>query len=803
MIDITNEEFLQAIFKEDTPFVYVTDFIHDPGDIPKDENLRSWSGNWFSRYRFSKGTNQYYTVGIFNPDTNGKARRRKALFIRVRVVVLDDVREKLTIDEVKKLPPPSYVMETSPGSEHWGYILIEPCYDRYLFDNLHDGLISKGLSPSGTDPGQKGVTRFVRLPEGFNTKKKKMVDGQPWQCRLTEWHPERTVTLEQLAEPFDIDLTAARASERVDGALDIPDHPILTSGLVNIKAKLSPGRYDITCPFVEDHTNAEDNGTAIFTNEDGTLGFKCHHGNCETLNVGDLIEELDSQQPGFAEELRNWQILRSFNEDTCRESGVDRSSEARTTPHEASSVNPMDQGMSAFFAAIPDSPEQIALAKKCLTAARLCEPVSRAVLYKQIRTHMGWTEAALNKVLKGMQEQKPRDMSDFYSGFIFSRELNRFYEPRTRTFYKTDAFRNSFCEFSPDVLNDALDYGGVKKVDKLEFAPERASIFSRGGVEYGNTWAQILETGSEGDCTPWLRHFNTLGWSEHMDHILKWMAFTMRHPGQKINHGVMFAGKEGVGKDWILEPLRRFMGDQYRSIQGNKLASEFNSYLLTVKYLNINETDVGDHKDARTISNLIKPLLAAPPDKLTVNPKGLPEFEVSNIVNVTMTTNSDHPLLMTEMSRRLFAVHTPLVVRDVGGEMLPEWKRYWRDCWAWMNNGGAGHCIDYLLNHVDLSEFDPGQAPAITGFVRNLVDQSKSLLQITIEDLIAKRAGAFAKDSLTSSEIVAGVKACALAGDSQVCVDLNKVNKITVGRVMSKTGAVCVRTKNDRAWQLR
>jgi len=793
-VTVTNAEFLQAIFGDDAPFVYVTDFKYDPGDIPPDEQLRSWSGDWASRYKLTPGWNQYFTVSIFNPDANGRARRRKALFIRAILVVLDDVREKLTLSEVQKLPPPSYIMETSPGSEHWGYILTEPCYDRSLFDNLLDGLVAKGLSPTGTDPGMKGVTRFVRLPEGCNTKKR---NGRPWQCKLLKWNPERKVTLEQLAAPFNIDLDAPRASERVDGALDIPDHPILTSGLVNIKSKLSPGRYDITCPFVEDHTNAEDNGTAIFTNEDGSLGFKCHHGNCETLNVGDLIEELDSKQPGFADNLRAWQVTRLFSPTTQQPDTADQSTNLPSV------VNPMDQGMVEFYAAIPDSPEQIVIAKKCLVAAGLCEPVTRAVAYKQIRMHMGWTEAALNKVLKGMQEQKTRNMADFYSGFVFSRELNRFYEPRTRTFYKTDAFRNSFCEFSTDILVDALDTHGVKKVDKLEFAPERPSIFMRGDVEYGNTWAQILETGSEGDCTPWLRHFDTLGWSEHMDHILKWMAFTMKHPGQKINHGIMFAGKEGVGKDWILEPLRRFMGNQYRSIQGNKLASEFNSYLLTVKYLNINETDVGDHKDARVISNLIKPLLAAPPDKLTVNPKGLPEFEVSNIVNVTMTTNSDYPLLMTEVSRRLFAVHTSLVVRDADGEMLPEWQKYWGECWAWMNNGGAGHCIDYLLHHVDISDFDPGQAPKITGFVRNLADQSKSLLQVTIEDLIARKAGAFAKESLTSSEVVAGIKACALAGDSQVCVDLNRVNKITVGRVMGKTGAVCTRTTRDRRWLLR
>jgi len=782
---ITNKEFLIAIFGDDAPFVYVTDFPYDPGDIPPDENLRSWSGDWASRYKLTPGWNQYYTISIFNPDTTGRARRRKALYLRTPVVVLDDVLEKLPMSEVSKLPLPTYVIETSPGSFHWGYKLTTPCATRSRVENLLDGLVAKGLAPNGVDPGMKGVTRFVRLPEGWNTKKR---NGEPWQCRLTEWHPERTVTLKQLAAPFDVNLDAPRASERVDGALDIPDHPIITSGLVNIKSKLSPGRYDITCPFVEEHTNAEDNGTAIFTNEDGSLGFKCHHGNCQTLNVGDLIEELDSQQPGFADSLRNWQVMRSFNSVT----------DTPTDTDSPSTIDPLEK----LSHIEPNDPARLKLAGAILKEATHGTAAELIDIKAKVACVMGWTKQEVTLVEKDQHEKHKEGLSDFYKGFIFSRGINRFYEARTRTFYKTDAFRNSFCEFSGDVLNEALG-GGVKKVDKIEFAPERAATFMRGNVEYGNTWAPILETGSTGDCTPWLRHFDTMGWSEHRDHILKWMAFTMRHPGQKINHGIMFAGKEGVGKDWLLEPLRRFMGNQYRSIQGNKLASEFNSYLVSVKYLNINETDVGDHKDARAISNLIKPLLAAPPDKLTVNPKGLPEFEVTNIVNVTMTTNSDHPLLMTEMSRRLFAVHTSLNVRDSDGEMLPEWQKYWNECWAWMNNGGGGHCIDYLLHHVDLTDFNPGQAPKITGFIRNLADQSKSLLQVTIEDLIASRSGVFAQESLTPAEVVEGIKACALAGDSQVCVDLNRVNKISVGRVMGKTGAVCVRTTHGRRWQLR
>ena len=83
--------------------------------------------------------------------------------------MLDDVKEKLNLEEVNRLPAPSWV-ETSKGSEQWGYILTEPCTERHQVENLLDGLVANGLAPDGRDPGMKGVTRYVRLPDGYNTK---------------------------------------------------------------------------------------------------------------------------------------------------------------------------------------------------------------------------------------------------------------------------------------------------------------------------------------------------------------------------------------------------------------------------------------------------------------------------------------------------------------------------------------------------------------------------------------------------------------------------------------------------------
>ncbi|NHN38631.1 hypothetical protein G8764_15080 [Pseudomaricurvus alcaniphilus] len=318
-VPLNNDQFITAVFKEDAPFAHVTSFPDDPSNIANGEHARCWAGNWFSKRPPTPNTNQYFTISTFNPDGSGSARRQKQNFLRTRCIVLDDVREKLSIDEARKLPQPSWILETSKDSEQWGYILTEPCHEMSRVDNLLDGLVNSGLSPTGKDPGMKGVTRYVRLPEGVNTKANKLVNGQPFKCRMLEWEPDRTVTMEQLAEHFHIDLDAPRHRAR-DGesAADVPDHPLLHTEHIHIKSQLGQGRFDITCPWVGEHTDAADNGSAIFTNKDGSMGFKCHHGACEKRTGKDLMLWMDEQEPGFRDRYGKWKMweLKAQQSDT-------------------------------------------------------------------------------------------------------------------------------------------------------------------------------------------------------------------------------------------------------------------------------------------------------------------------------------------------------------------------------------------------------------------------------------------------------------------------------------------------------
>jgi hypothetical protein len=67
---------------------------------------------------------------------------------------------------------PSYQFETSPGNHQVGYLLDPPEIDRAKVERLLDAMVRGGLAMDGADPGMRGVTRYARLPVGWNNKAK-------------------------------------------------------------------------------------------------------------------------------------------------------------------------------------------------------------------------------------------------------------------------------------------------------------------------------------------------------------------------------------------------------------------------------------------------------------------------------------------------------------------------------------------------------------------------------------------------------------------------------------------------------
>lgn len=339
---VTNEEFLTAIFGGAADQAYVVAFAGDPMD---DRNRGKWAGNLAHRILrgFQSHENQYWCVSLFHNEyaerRAGTASRRKVLFERMAAVVIDDVtsgtlgdgRKVLASTVLEKVGEPTARVMTSPDNEQWVYVLRPMIEDREVAEYLVNEMIARGLTTDHSDPGMKGVTRLVRLPEGRNGKAKYGSNG--FQCRVTAWNPERTFAAEQIAAAWQINLALAipeppplptdnesplvssdvisdeaaallRAAQGHgaagmftmedvlwrDGNRVIGPDPLLLGlrrlGLV--KASKGRSEYEVTCPFVHEHTRQADNGSAYLSGG----GINCFHGHCAHRTRTDYMDRV-------------------------------------------------------------------------------------------------------------------------------------------------------------------------------------------------------------------------------------------------------------------------------------------------------------------------------------------------------------------------------------------------------------------------------------------------------------------------------------------------------------------------------
>ncbi len=293
-MNISNRDFLQAIFGDNFIWTHVTDFFHDPGEGFSEESKKAWLGNHYVNIELHDRANQYFTISLFHETSDHLARRKKELFKSTHCIVIDDVGEKIPIDIMLDKPAPSWILETSPGSQQWGYILTEPCKERILVENLLTGLVHK-ICPNGVDSGMLGVTRYVRLPEGYNTKKSKVAlnNGKIFKCKMIIWQPEVKISLDNLADSFDIDLTKSSKYTQSSDYEFLEDHYASKHPAwqkIEIKSVLSEGHYDVSCPWADEHTDPSDDRATVFILADGYMTFKCHHGHCVERTGKDLLK---------------------------------------------------------------------------------------------------------------------------------------------------------------------------------------------------------------------------------------------------------------------------------------------------------------------------------------------------------------------------------------------------------------------------------------------------------------------------------------------------------------------------------
>lgn len=298
---VTNADIVSAIFHQlpEDASIAVCSKSGDP-------TQGGWSALATTPDSLTLNSNQNNYVNCSSFSNNIDFNVKKENFKGLHCLLLDDIGTKVNSDQLKGFEL-SALIETSPGN-HQGLIILEhPITDADDAANLQKSLIAANLC----DPGAGGVSRWARLPMGINGKDKyKDENGQVFSCKLVEWRPEKRYTPEQIKVALKLPVTTSTTAEAVKGsqsamsaqpyAVYTPkplENPVITAlkarGLY--KEPLSDGKHDITCPWLENHTDQIDGGTAYFEpSSDFPLGgFCCQHSHKDNYHIGDILDYLD------------------------------------------------------------------------------------------------------------------------------------------------------------------------------------------------------------------------------------------------------------------------------------------------------------------------------------------------------------------------------------------------------------------------------------------------------------------------------------------------------------------------------
>jgi hypothetical protein len=278
-------------------------------------------------------------------------------------------------------------------------------------------------------------------------------------------------------------------------------------------------------------------------------------------------------------------------------------------------------------------------------------------------------------------------------------------------------------------------------VEQMTWAPGeplliKDRIISEGGwiARQGNTVfnlyrAPILAPGNAAAATPWVEHVHYV-YPNDADHIIHWLAHRVQRPYEKINHAIVMGGVPGIGKDTLLEPVKRAVGPwNFQEIAPIHLLGRFNGFVKSV-ILRISEAhDIGEF-DRFAFYEHSKVYIAAPPDVLRVDEKNIREYPVPNCCGVIITTNHRvGAIYLPAEDRRHYVAWSELTI----GSFAPD---YWSRMWSWYDrDGGDRHVASYLAQ-LDLSNFDPKAPPPKTRAFWDIVDSARAPEDAELADVL-------------------------------------------------------------------
>jgi hypothetical protein len=241
-------------------------------------------------------------------------------------------------------------------------------------------------------------------------------------------------------------------------------------------------------------------------------------------------------------------------------------------------------------------------------------------------------------------------------------------------------------------------------VEGITYHPGKPRLFRDAtGLYVFNEWTPPIFARlpvSAADVKLWLDHLlYVLKSPNEVELFVRWCAFLVQYPDDKPNWAWLIMSLAGVGKDTMIEAMRVALGrDNVQPFDFTKLGGAHN-YFVKCKLLIASEIAQHDNtREAKANFDHFKVFTTRPPESLTVNPKGLPPYQIPNRCGVVLFSNEPNPVAFDRSDRRLHV----LSCLDVP----PRPAAYYQGLHDWLTNQDGATLIANYLEHVPLSPAD-------------------------------------------------------------------------------------------------
>ena len=627
----------------------------------------------------------YGNTGSFILDrfADGKVSASAANCEYVLVMMLDDIGTK------SKEPPlaPTWIMETSEGSYQWGYAFKEqPTKGDFT-------AAIKAIAKAGyTDPGATNAVRNFRLPGSINLKPGR----NNFVSTLIQFNPEREYNLEDICvalavTPDPADTATNVAIRLADTGKDSVVTWLNEQGMIMSPAN-GEGWMSVVCPNNAEHTDGNIEGRYKPLDR----SYCCLHGHCVDFSSQMFLDWVaDNGGPTVDHGLRDELLAEKMN---------------------------------------------LALSK--LTPNDVYRDTAAEIIAEVERKELGRIEKA-----------------DWYKRFAYIQDDESYFDMQDRREVSRQTFNALFrhipCKSihtgrkveASICFDENRQAMGAKALVGVTYAAGEDVIVSRDGDLFGNRWRNArpnVAQADNGDISMWMNHCQELvPESDELSHIFDVMAFKVQHPEIKVNHAILHAGDEGSGKDTFWAPfIWAICGDHLknRGIMDNNSVNSQWGYQLESEVLIINELKEPDASTRRQLANQLKPIIAAPPEMLPINRKGLHPYMMANRLFVLAFSNDPVPISLASQDRRWFCVWSTAPRMD---------SRQAKRIWDWYRFGGFVAIAKWFMSR-DVSKFNPSAPPMWTEFKANLVEHGMSMAESFLVEMLKNKTGEFSRGVIGS-----------------------------------------------------